>query len=81
VTEVEGFDAFLGQPLRIMACHETVVGAEVPCVGWLQNQLDNDNFGLRLAVSRGRVSGDVETVGPQHECLADTFPDAMEDRA
>ena len=59
-------------PLRLMACHET---ANAPCVGWLHNQLGpGNNIALRLAVMTGRVSGDCETEGPQHECFEDTLP-------
>lgn len=62
-------------PLRIMACHETPEGQELPCIGWLVNQLGpGNNLGLRLAVLQGRIDADVETVGPQHETFEDTLP-------
>lgn len=62
-------------PIRVMACHESPVGRELACVGWLANQLGpGNNIGLRLAVRSGRISGDVKTVGEQHERLEDTFP-------
>jgi hypothetical protein len=61
--------------LRIFACHETPVGREKPCVGWLANQLGpGNNIGLRLAVCFGRISADYELVGEQHERLEDTLP-------
>ncbi len=61
--------------LRIMACHETGKGKELPCVGWLENQIGpGNNLALRLAVMHGRVDADVETVGPQHETFEDTLP-------
>lgn len=61
--------------LKLMACHETPVGKELPCVGWLMNQLTvGNNIGLRLAVLRGRVSANIETVGEQHERFEDTLP-------
>lgn len=64
-------------PLRLMACHETPVGRELPCVGWLSHQLGpGSNIALRLAVLSGRVSGDVQTVGEQHERFEDTLPEA-----
>lgn len=64
-------------PLRIMACHESDLGGEVPCVGWLMNQLgEGNNIALRYAVLRGKVDADVELVGEQHACLEDTLPDA-----
>jgi hypothetical protein len=63
--------------LHIMACHETAKPNELPCVGWLVNQLGpGNNIGLRLAVARGRINADVVTVGPQHERFEDTLPGA-----
>lgn len=68
-----GFAGFGG--MRVMACHESDVGAEKPCVGWMVNQLgDGNNLALRLAVIQGRIDGKVETVGDQHERLEDTVP-------
>ncbi len=62
--------------IQIMACHETKVGSELPCVGWLAHQLGpGNNIGLRLAVISGRVDGNVKTVGPQHETFEDTLPE------
>lgn len=62
-------------PLRMMACHETDVGEEKPCVGWLVHQLGpGNNLALRLAVITGQVDAKVETVGPQHERFEDTLP-------
>jgi hypothetical protein len=61
--------------LPMMACHETKVGKELPCVGWLAHQLGpGNNIGLRLAVSCGRVSADFELVGEQHDSLEATLP-------
>jgi hypothetical protein len=60
--------------LKMMACHETPIGAELPCVGWLVNQLgEGNNIMLRLAVLRGHVDANVEAVGPQHESFEDTL--------
>lgn len=59
-----------------MACHESPVGDETPCVGWLHHQLgDGNNLALRVAVATGRISAEYELVGEQHTCLEDTFPD------
>lgn len=58
-----------------MACHASPVGGEVPCAGWLHNQMgEGSNIALRLAVREGRVSGSYEIDGPQHECFEDTLP-------
>ena len=67
--------------IHLMACHETSVGGEAPCVGWLANQLGpGNNLGLRWAVIQGQVDADVELDGPQHDTLEDTFPNTIPDR-
>jgi hypothetical protein len=61
--------------LRMMACHETYNGKELPCVGWLVHQLGpGNNIGLRLAVLNGKIDGNVKTVGPQHATFEETLP-------
>lgn len=68
-------DGLFSRERRAMACHETAVGEELPCVGWLVHQLGpGNNISLRLAVVHGQIDGDVETVGPQHERFEDTLP-------
>lgn len=66
------------RPTPMMACHESKPGEdgeEVPCVGWLHNQLGpGNNIALRLEVSIGNVDGNVRTVGPQHKRFEDTLP-------
>lgn len=58
-----------------MACHETDMGRELPCVGWLLHQLGpGNNIALRLAAISGRVDANVQTVGPQHSRFEDTLP-------
>lgn len=67
----------LSGTLRMMACHESPVGKETPCVGWLVNQLGpGNNIGLRLMVMRDPRYHDLETVGEQHETLEDTLPES-----
>lgn len=62
-------------PLRIMACHESNVGRELPCVGWLDHQLnEGSNIALRLAVRNGRINAEYKLDGPQHETFDDTLP-------
>lgn len=64
-----------GRGIRIMACHESKPGREVPCVGWLVHQLGpGNNLALRLAVIQGRIDENVETVGEQHETFEETLP-------
>ena len=61
--------------LRMMACHETPPGEELPCVGWLVNQLGpGNNLALRMAAITKRVDANVETVGPQHARFEATLP-------
>lgn len=66
--------------IRIMACHETAQGAELPCVGWLHHQLGvGNNLMLRMMVIHGKINADYELVGEQHETFEDTLPvDAKE---
>lgn len=69
--------ALLHGQLKIMACHETAVNHELPCVGWLYNQLGpGNNIPLRLAMrgNNPRLSADFELDGPQHETFEDTLP-------
>ena len=65
----------LADPLRIMACHESAPSDEIPCVGWLSNQLGpGNNIALRIAVMRGRIDANFQLVGEQHEYFEDTLP-------
>ena len=62
--------------LRIMACHETTPERELPCVGWIANQMGpGNNLTLRLAIMKGGVlDGNVETIGLQHQRFENTLP-------
>lgn len=63
------------RPTPAMACHDTPIGAERACVGWLHNQLGvGNNIALRLAVIVGQVDGDYELAGPQHATFDSTLP-------
>lgn len=65
----------LGGTLRMMACHESKVGKERPCVGWLANQLGRgNNILLRLAARHDETLHTFELVGEQHERFEDTLP-------
>lgn len=64
-----------GNVLRIFACHESSVGDEAHCVGWLMNQLGSgNNIPLRLALRDCENIRHVELDGPQHEHFEDTLP-------
>lgn len=61
-------------PQHAMACHESEVGKEDYCIGWLMNQLGpGNNIGLRLKMM-GYDLKKVRTVGPQHETFEQTLP-------
>lgn len=63
----------------IMARHETTVGQEKPCVGYLAHQLGRgNNFGLRIRVITGSIDANVRVIGPQHQSLEDTLPDDLD---
>lgn len=73
----DSFDpnAFDPTELRLMACHESNVGREVVCVGWLHNQLtEGNNILLRLGVVCGKISADYRLEGEQHLSFEDTLP-------
>lgn len=65
------------RPTDAMACHETPVGAERHCIGWLHHQLwVGNNLALRIAVISGRVNGDYALDGSQHATFEATLPEA-----
>lgn len=62
-------------PNKVMACHETPLGGEQPCVGWLVNQLGpGNNIPLRIACMNGSIDTGVELDGEQHKTFEDTLP-------
>ena len=63
----------MGGGLHVMACHESPVGAEQPCVGWLAHQLGRgNNIALRMQALDGRYNGLVLD-GEQHETFEATL--------
>ncbi len=67
----------LTAPVRMMACHYSKEGTELPCVGWVVHQLGaGQNIALRILAARTPEHFDVRTVGPQRECFEETFFDA-----
>lgn len=61
--------------LSVMACHESPVGDEAHCVGWLVNQAGpGNNIGLRLSLMSCGNSGEIRLRGDQHERFEDTLP-------
>ena len=59
--------------LHLMACHESDVGKEQPCVGWLSHQLGpGNNIALRFMALDGRFNG-LKLDGPQHRTFEATL--------
>ncbi len=60
---------------RAMACHESKIGKERMCTGWMHNQLGiGNNLSLRAAVAFKKVAPPGEVEGEQHERFEDTLP-------
>lgn len=67
-----------GPSLAAMACHESPVGREQMCTGWVSHQLGpGNNIALRMLAMDGRFA-DLELDGPQHERFEDTLPKGRE---
>ena len=62
-------------PQRLMACHESKVGAQYPCVGWLMHQLGpGNNLPLRILGLDGRFNH-LALDGEQHNSFEATIPE------
>ncbi|MBY0457961.1 MAG: hypothetical protein K2V38_11525 [Gemmataceae bacterium] len=62
--------------VTVMACHESPAGQEVPCVGWLANQIGpGNNIAARLWAAKN-LKRPLELVGERHERFEDTIPEA-----
>lgn len=60
---------------RAMARHESKVGYERMCTGWMHHQLGvGNNIALRMDVATGRIAPPGEVDGEQHERFEDTLP-------
>lgn len=58
-----------------MACHESPVGEETFCIGWLVHQVGpGNNILLRMQMRHCENARDIRTVGPQHATFEDTLP-------
>lgn len=71
VTDGGGLDAFVEAVttgiMKVMACHESAVGKEYACVGWLWNQLGvGNNLFLRLRAARGEIPQNLRVYGAQY---------------
>ena len=74
IAEPGSLRAFGGE-MRMMACHESKPGAEIPCVGWLAHQLGpGNNIALRLYMIKKPELARFRLVGSQHQRFEDTLP-------
>jgi hypothetical protein len=62
-------------PMRLMGCHYSTDDLQLPCIGWIYNQLRNNNLALRMALIRSRQVKKLEIDGPQRVTFAETFED------
>jgi hypothetical protein len=64
-------------PIRkAMACHESPIGKEQYCIGWLYNQLgEGNNISLRIQMLHCENLKDIKIVGEQHSRFEDTLPE------
>ena len=64
----------IGGKIRVMACHESPVGDETECIGWLVNQMGSgNNIALRILMMKYDLSR-VEVFGDQHQTFEETLP-------
>lgn len=60
---------------RVFACHESPLGEEAHCIGWLMNQLGpGNNIALRIQMMHCENIQHVQLDGQQHERFEDTLP-------
>lgn len=60
---------------KVMACHESKVGKEQHCIGWLYNQMgEGNNIGLRIQMRHCENLKNMRVVGEQHSNFEDTLP-------
>jgi hypothetical protein len=61
------------RPVKFMGCHNSTEGNDLECIGWLNNQRNSNNLGLRLMMMRCRNVGEIEVVGEQHLIFEETL--------
>lgn len=59
--------------VRVMACHNSSDGNDFECIGWLRNQLNSNNIGLRMLMIGCANSGKIEVVGEQYSTFEETL--------
>lgn len=59
----------------VMACHADGGKNNIPCVGWLVNQLGpGNNIRLRMKLFNDPKAAKLQVVGPQHPNFESTIP-------
>ncbi|WP_208450526.1 DUF6283 family protein [Burkholderia ambifaria] len=61
----------------MFACHQSTIGGEIPCAGWLA-QVGYRHPGVRMAVLTGRICEDALTPGPGWPELHDNYSDVLD---
>lgn len=59
--------------LRVMTCHYSTDTGKLKCIGWVENQINNNNITLRLRMRQCENLSELETIGPQVKTFEDTF--------
>ncbi len=59
--------------VRFMGCHNSTDGNDLECIGWLNNQRNSNNLGLRMMMMRCRNVREIEVVGEQHLTFEETL--------
>ena len=63
----------LTSPKVAMGCHYSTDDKLLECVGWIYNQLCNNNLALRLVLMRSAQIKKLEIDGAQRQTFAETF--------
>ncbi|MDJ0579661.1 DUF6283 family protein [Crocosphaera sp.] len=71
---LEDYFGIHSKPFVVMNCHEHDSSDQVPCVGWVCNQVKNNNLQLRLVLIEDPKVNQLEVVGEQHDIFEDTIP-------
>jgi hypothetical protein len=61
------------RPVRFMGCHNSTDDNDLECIGWLNNQRNYNNIGLRLMMRICENVRDIEVFGEQHRNFKDTL--------
>lgn len=59
--------------VRFMGCHNSSDDNDLECIGWLNNQRDSNNIGLRLMMMRCQNVREIEVVGEQYLTFEETL--------